>query len=34
MSFSIFFVFGQQLNRDQSEFATEAPTGEKEPLHR
>lgn len=30
MSFSVFFVFGQQLNRDQSERATKAQTVEKE----
>ncbi len=34
MSFSVFFVFGQQLNRDQSERATKAQSGEKEMLHR
>lgn len=28
MSFSVFFVFGQQLNRDQSERATKAQTVE------
>lgn len=30
MSFSVFFVFGQQLNRNQSERATKAQTVEKE----
>lgn len=35
MSFSVFFVFGQQLNRDLSECATvEAQSGEREQLHR
>ena len=35
MSFSVFFVFGQQLNRDLSECATvKAQSGEREQLHR
>lgn len=31
-TFSVFFVFGQQLNRDQSECATKAQSREKERL--
>lgn len=33
MSFSHFFVSGQQLNDDEGERATKAQSGEKELLH-